>query len=55
MNILAQYAQTTCAVALIWCGFAILIAAATKPVWSQLVFGYEPKLEDLLFLRCFRF
>lgn len=51
----AQYIRTTGAVALTWCGFAILIAGATKLVWSQLVFGYEPKLEDLLSLRCFTF
>jgi hypothetical protein len=53
MDLLSQYARSTYGAALIWCGFAILVAAATKPVWSQLVFGYEPTLADLLSLRCF--
>jgi hypothetical protein len=55
MDLLAQYARTAYGAALIWCGFTILVAAATKPVWSQLVFGYEPTLDDFLSLRCFGF
>jgi len=53
MDLLAQYARSTYGAAFIWCGFAILVAAATKPVWSQMVFGYEPTLDDLLSLRYF--
>jgi hypothetical protein len=55
MDVLAQYARSTYGVALIWCGFAILAAAATKPLWSKLVFGYEPSLEELLSFRCLGF
>jgi len=53
MDLLAHYARTTYGAALIWCGFAVLVAAATKPVWGQIVLGYEPTLDDLLSLRCF--
>lgn len=54
MEQLSQYARSPYGVALIWCGSAVLVAAATKPVWSPLLFGYEPTLEDLLDLALLR-
>ncbi len=53
MEKLAEYARTPYGVALIWCGFAVMVIFATRPVWSRLLFGYEPTLDDLLSLRCF--
>ena len=53
MERLAQCARSSAGVTLIGCGFAFLAILATKPVWSRLLFGYEPSFEDLLLLRCF--
>lgn len=48
-----RYARTPHGAALIWCIFGLLAVLATKPVWSRLLFGYEPTIDDLLSLRCF--
>ncbi|WP_200950885.1 hypothetical protein [Rhizobium sp. Root1220] len=39
--------------ALIWAGFGLGLVFATRPVWSFLLFGFNPTLDDLLSLRCF--
>ncbi|MBY3348456.1 hypothetical protein [Rhizobium laguerreae] len=39
--------------AVIWAAFGLGIVFATRPVWSYLVFGLDPTLDDILSLRCF--
>jgi hypothetical protein len=53
MERLGRYARMPYGTALIWCGFGLLTILATKPVWSRLLFGYEPTTYELLSLRCF--
>jgi hypothetical protein len=38
--------------AAIYAAFAAATILATRPVWSRLVFGFEPSFDDLLLVRC---
>lgn len=38
--------------AAIYAAFAVAAVLATQPVWSRIVFGFEPSFEDLLLIRC---
>jgi hypothetical protein len=49
---LGRYARSPCGAALIWCGFGVLAVLAAKPVWSRVLFGWNPTFDDLLSLRC---
>ncbi len=53
MSGLRRHLRRRSSEALIWCGFAVLLVLATQPVWSRLIFGFQPTLNDLLSLRCF--
>jgi hypothetical protein len=37
----------------IWAAFGLGAVLATRPVWSYLLFGFNPTLDDILSLRCF--
>jgi hypothetical protein len=39
-------------VALPWLALAAALTLATSPVWGQLLFGFNPTLDELLRLRC---
>lgn len=40
--------------ALIWAAFACALILATAPVWQQLVFGFNPSLDEILALAACR-
>jgi hypothetical protein len=48
---LQDYARGALAI-FTWAGFGLAALWATKPVWSYLIFGFNPTLDDLLSIRC---
>jgi hypothetical protein len=44
--------RRTVAASAIWLAFGAALVLATRPVWGQLLFGFEPTFEDLLQVRC---